>query len=67
MSGPKSPLSSPLTVPMATSSSGAADGGCLPTSSTWPQKAEGERDAGGLRGAESFNHAAVKGGAEREN
>lgn len=29
MSGPESSLSSPLTVPMATSSSVAADGGCL--------------------------------------
>lgn len=37
LTGPKSLLSSPLTVPMATSSSGAADGGCRPTSSTWPQ------------------------------
>lgn len=53
MSGPKSPLSSPLTVPMATSSSGAADGGCLPASSTWPQKAEGE-GCKGLRGAVEF-------------
>lgn len=38
LTGPKSLLSSPLTVPMATSSSGAADGGCRPTSSTWPHK-----------------------------
>ena len=65
MSGPKSPLSSPLTVPMATSSSGAADGGCLPASSTWPQKPEGEGMPWGARSRE-VNCAAVRGGAERE-
>lgn len=38
MSGPESSLSSPLTIPMATSSSVAADGGCIPTISTYTQK-----------------------------
>lgn len=38
MSGLESSLSSPLTIPMATSSSVAADGGCIPTISTYTQK-----------------------------
>lgn len=70
MSGQKSPLSSPLTVPMATSSSGAADGGCLPASSTWPPKPEGRGmpGRGGGRGGQSeeVNCNAARGGAERE-
>lgn len=59
MSGPKSPLSSPLTVPMATSSS---DGGCLLPG----HRKLRER---GMQGGScwEFNCAAVKGGAEREN
>lgn len=42
MSGPESSLPSPLTVPMATGSSVAADGGSLPKTSTWPRKVEVE-------------------------
>lgn len=48
MSGPESSLSSPLTIPMATSSSVAADGGCVPTISTYTQKVKGGGEEGEL-------------------
>lgn len=47
MSGPESSLSSPLTIPMATSSSVAVVGGCVPTISTYTKKSEG--GGGGLK------------------